>query len=105
MTPEYPKNRIYAIFPANTATTELKEKKSLARARRDKHSVIWDYHERTPILEKLKALPGVKLFTHDQALKEMQKETWQKPEELTKLNQTSRAQETHATITNNNSNH
>jgi len=83
---QYPKNRIYVIFPAPSSEAELKEKKSLARHRLDKNAVIWDYHENDPILKKLKGLPGVKLFTHDQALKEMAKETWQIPNELTKLN-------------------
>ena len=77
---QYPKNRIYVIFPTLTATAELKAKKTLGRHRLDKEFVIWDYNERDPILKKLKSLPGVKLFTHDEALKEVAKETWTKPE-------------------------
>lgn len=82
----YPKNRTYVIFPALTATAHLKTRKSLARCRLDKKSVIWDYHERDPILEKFRKIPAIKLLTHDQALKEMSKETWQKPEEHPNLN-------------------
>lgn len=81
----YPKNRTYVIFPALTATAHLKTKKSLALHRLDKKSVIWDYDERDPILEKFRKISAIKLLTHDQALKETSKETWQKPEELTKL--------------------
>lgn len=82
----YPKNRIYVFFPALTAAAHLKGKKELARHRLDKNSVIWDYHENDADLKKIGSLPGVKLFTHDQALKEMTKKPWYKPSGLTKLN-------------------
>lgn len=77
----YPKNRIYAIIPIETAEKFLGKLAKEARKDLAGIEIVWDWDHNDPILETLKKEPGVRLYTHEEILSIMSNPAWTSPEE------------------------
>ena len=70
----------YAIIPIEKTTTYISENTTYCKKSLDEQYIIWDKNWDAEIYAMLQQDPTVTLLTHEEALAEMQKETWQTPE-------------------------
>ena len=77
----YPKNRTYAIIPAEKVGTLIGNVLDVARKSIDGKFIIWDFQKDSPVLNTLLADPDIKLLTHEEALALMSTDAWQKQSE------------------------
>lgn len=76
----YPKNRTYVIIPIEKTLSCVGSVLEVCRKSLDRKFMVWDYPEKSEVLDKLKKDDKIKLLSHADVLELMATDEWQKKE-------------------------